>query len=118
MPCMSHFVLMNFQECERITKSRKKSSAEVMGSDDGKLNRRSTRFGRWKAGSLSDGFRQWKAESQEYQVRTMESRIAKRWVQTMESCIAEGQSSDNGKQGSREKRRDNGKLNRGGKGCR
>src|SRR3989442_14927113 len=46
-----------------------------MGSDNGKLNRRSTRYRQWKAGSLSDGFRQWKAESQEYQVRTMESRI-------------------------------------------
>src|SRR2546428_3384631 len=36
----------------------------VPGSDNGKPNRR------------SDGFRRWKAESQEYQVRTMESRIA------------------------------------------
>src|SRR2546429_9785966 len=68
-----------------------------MGSDNGKLNRRSTRFGRWKAGSLSDGFRQWKAGSQEYQVRTMESRIAKGWVQTMESWIAGVPCSDNGK---------------------
>ena len=71
------FYFMNLQECERMAKSRKKNSAEVMGSDNGKLNCRSTRFGQWKAGSLSDGFRQWKAESQEYQVRTMESRIAK-----------------------------------------
>src|SRR2546425_10358220 len=34
-----------------------------MGSDNGKLNRRSTRFGRWKAESLSDRFRRWKAGS-------------------------------------------------------
>ena len=71
------FYLVNLQECKKMTKSRKKNSAEVMGSDNGKLNRRSTRFGQWKAGSLSDGFRRWKAGSQEYQVRTMESWIAK-----------------------------------------
>ena len=69
------FYLVNLQECERMAKSHKKNSAEVMGSDNGKLNRRSTRFGQWKAGSLSDGFRRWKAGSQEYQIWTMESRI-------------------------------------------
>src|SRR2546430_1820690 len=68
-----------------------------MGPDNGKLNRRSTRFGPWKAGSLSDGFRRWKAESQEYQVRTMESRIAKCWVQTTESWIAGVPDLDDGK---------------------
>ena len=69
------FYLMNFQEYERMTKSCKKNSAEVMGSDNGKLNRRSTRFGQCKAESLSDGFRRWKAGSQEYQIWTMESQI-------------------------------------------
>src|SRR2546421_178962 len=34
-----------------------------MGSDNGKLNRRKTRFGQLKAESQSDGFRQWKAGS-------------------------------------------------------
>src|SRR2546430_1163517 len=58
------FCLVNFQECERTTKSRKKNSLGVTGSDNGKPDRR------------SNGFRQWKAGSQEYQVRTMESRIA------------------------------------------
>src|SRR2546425_1101808 len=32
-------------------KAAKRTSAEVMGSDNGKLNRRSTRFGQWKAKS-------------------------------------------------------------------
>src|SRR2546427_3753333 len=81
------FYLMNLQECERVVKNNKKNSAEVMGSDNGKLNRRSIRFGRWKAGSLSDGFRQWKAESQEYQVRTMESQIARGQSKSLESNI-------------------------------
>src|SRR2546430_7645444 len=79
--------LMKLQECERIVKNNKKNSAEVMGSDNGKLNRRSTRFGQWKAGSLSDGFRRWKAESQEYQVRTMESQIDRGWVRMTEPRI-------------------------------
>src|SRR2546429_261154 len=68
-----------------------------MGSDNGKLNRRSTRFGQWKAGSLSDGFRQWKAESQEYQVRTMESRIAEGTGQEMENLVAGVSDLDDGK---------------------
>src|SRR2546425_869169 len=83
------FCLVNFQECERMTKKPQKEQfrsigfgqwkagsqeyqvrtmksriTRVTGSDDGKLNRRSIGFGQWKAGS------------QEYQVRTMESRIA------------------------------------------
>src|SRR2546425_6006099 len=65
--------LVNFQECERTTKTIKRTVQEyrvrttesriagVSGSDN---DRRSI------------GFRQWKAESQEYRVRTMESRIA------------------------------------------
>src|SRR2546430_1524298 len=67
------FCFVNFQEYERMTKSRKKNSSGVSGSDNGKPNRK------------SDGFRRWKVESQEYRVRTMESRIA------------EAMGSDNGK---------------------
>ena len=104
------FCLVNFQECERTTKSRKKNSSRVSGSDNGKPDRR------------SNGFRRWKAESQEYRVRTMESWIAgatgsddgkldrrsirfgqwkaesqKYRVQTMESWIAGVSDSDDGK---------------------
>src|SRR3989442_5049643 len=71
------FYLVNLQECERMAKSRKKNSAEVMGSDNGKLNRRSTRFGQWKAESLSDRFRQWKAGSRQNNIRRMKSKIDK-----------------------------------------
>src|SRR2546425_12083942 len=83
------FCLVNFQEYERMTKSRKKEQfrsirfgqwkarsqeyrvrimesriAGATGSDDGKLDRRSIGFGQWKAGSQED------------RIRTMESKNA------------------------------------------
>src|SRR2546427_13074485 len=74
----------------KSSEKQQKEQCGVLGSDNGKLNRRSTRFGQWKAGSLSDGFRQWKAESQEYQIWTMESRIYKLDVKRSESCLEGG----------------------------
>src|SRR2546429_104398 len=77
--------------------------AGVTGSDDGKPDRRSNRFRRWKAGSQeyrvqtmeswiagvtgsddgkpdrrSIGFGRWKAGSQEYQIRAMENQNLQR----------------------------------------
>src|SRR2546428_574317 len=95
------FCLVNFQECERMTKSRKKNSSGKSGSDNGKPDRRSNGFGQWKAGAReqrvqtmeswiagisgsdngkldrrSIGFGQWKAGLKEQRVQTMESWIA------------------------------------------
>src|SRR2546423_1084427 len=91
------FCLVDFQECERTTKGRKKNSSGATGSDNGKLDRgvsgsdngkpdrRRDRFRRWKAGSRSIRFGQWKAGSQEWQVQTMESWIEEYQIRTMEN---------------------------------
>src|SRR2546422_10909394 len=78
------FCLVNFQECGRTTKSCEKNSSRVSGSDNGKPDRR------------SNGFRRWKAGSQEYRVRAMESRIAGETGSDNGNPITRGGGTDDG----------------------